>query len=362
MSLFYDEKNCLVNISNSILRYYQIPTSHDSHSKLDGVLMKNQGKKICVILLDGLGKAIQERYQEFCPFLIQNKAFEITSVFPPTTAAATTSLLSGLFPCETGWLGWTEKFSMYSWPIVMFQNVYDDPSRFPIDVLSDELCPYESVLKKIEKIGKKASRISSFEYPDDSISLFFKRAEKRLSCNDFLYIYHTSPDKELHQYGCESEKLIPVVRQLDSSLSSLVENHPDTLFLVLADHGHKDAKYFDIQEHEDFFSLLSLPCYSIEARAATFFVQEGKKDSFLFLAEKYYSDFFHIFSKEEVIEKEIFGKGKNCDRFDEVLGDFLLVSKGEAAFSNPDGHKLVSTHAGSSLEERMINVSLFVRN
>ncbi len=362
MSLFYDEKNCLVNISNSILRYYQIPPLHDSHSKLDGILMKNKGKKICLVLLDGFGKAIQERYQEFCPFLVRNTAFEITSVFPPTTAAATTSLLSGLFPCETGWLGWTEKFNMYPWPIVMFQNVYDDASKFPIDVLSDELCPYESVLKKIEKTGKKASRISSFEYPDDSISFFFKRAEKLLSYNDFLYIYHTSPDKELHQYGCESEKLIPVIRQLDSSLSSLVENHPDTVFLFLADHGHKDAKYFDIQEHEDFFSLLSLPCYSIEARAATFFVQEGKKDSFLFLAKKYYSDFFHIFSKEEVIEKEIFGKGKPSDRFAEVLGDFLLVSKGEAAFYNPDGHQLVSTHAGSSLEERMINVSLFVRN
>ncbi len=362
MSLFYDEENCLVNISNSILKYFSIPNLIESHAQLDDILKKNSGKKICLVLLDGFGKAIQEKYSEFCPFLIQNKAFEITSVFPPTTAAATTSLLNGLFPCETGWLGWTEKFKMYPWPIVMFQNVYDDASKFPLSITSDVLCPYDSILEKIEKTGKKATRISSFEYPDESISLFFQRAEKLLSTNDFLYIYHTSPDKELHQYGCESEKLIPVIQEIDSSLASLVEGHSDTLFLFLADHGHKDAKYFDIREHKDFYSTLSLPVYSIEARAATFFVQEGKKEDFLFLAKKYYSDFFFVFTKEEVIEKEIFGKGKPCDRFYEVLGDFLLVSKGEAAFYNPDGHQLVSTHAGSSLDERMINVSLFVKD
>ena len=37
---------------------------------------------------------------------IKNRIKSITSVFPPTTTAATTSMLSGLNPNEHGWLGW----------------------------------------------------------------------------------------------------------------------------------------------------------------------------------------------------------------------------------------------------------------
>jgi predicted AlkP superfamily pyrophosphatase or phosphodiesterase len=359
MADFYDDHHSLVNVSNSLLKYFSVPTFHETDSVVDSILMKNPRRKVCVILLDGFGKYIQERYSSFCPFIHSHVLGEITSVFPPTTVAATTSLLTGRYPNENGWVGWTQKFDIYPCPLVMFHNCLDDGSQLKVETTADELCPKEDIFSLIRKQGYRADEIQSFKYPEDDIPSYFHRASKLVAANDFSYVYHTSPDGEMHEFGVDGKEIAPLIASLDKAVMNLVNENPDTLFLLLADHGHRNAKYFEIEEHEDFFSLLEEKYYAIEARAASFFVKEGKKEEFLSLAKKYYGEHFYIFTGEEVLSKDIFGHGENSPRLFETIGDFLLVSKDESAFFNPCGHKLLSTHAGTSLEERMINLSFF---
>lgn len=80
MKHFYDENNCIVNLSNSILKHYNVLPFHNSLSDIDNKLRKN---KICLFLLDGFGKKIQEIYKDFCPFIYSGKYKTITSTFPP---------------------------------------------------------------------------------------------------------------------------------------------------------------------------------------------------------------------------------------------------------------------------------------
>ena len=359
MSVYFDDNHSLVNLSNSILGYFGVEKLHESDDIVDKALSNQQGKKVVCILLDGFGRAIQEAYHEDCPFILSHVLEPISSVFPPTTAAATTSFLDGLYPNETGWIGWTEKFDMYSWPIVMFFDCYDDESQFPVSVSSRELCPYKTIISMMREIGIRSDLIQSFANKNDDIPQFFTRVEKLMEKNDFVYAYHCSPDSELHEFGVGDRNIRLLIRQFDHEIERLVKKYPDTIFLVFADHGHKNAFYFDISEHDDFYNCLKMPTYSIEARTASFDVFETKTEEFGYLANKYYGEHFDVYTKKQVIENHLFGYGKDCSRFLEVLGDYLLVSKDGAAFTRPGGHMLASTHAGSTIEEREINLSIF---
>ena len=148
---FYDKKYNLVTLSNSFLKYYGVPTFHDSIKELDELLEKNKYKKITVILFDGLGSYIQENHLKDTDIIRKKKFLEITSVFPPTTVAATTAFLSGKYPIETGWLGWSQYFKQIDRTIDMFIG----RDSFTGEILkgnpSSIYTPYENILSIISK-------------------------------------------------------------------------------------------------------------------------------------------------------------------------------------------------------------------
>lgn len=354
---YYDEGN-LVSVSNSILKYFNQETFHPSLKELDVQLRRNPDKKVALILLDGFGKHIQEVYSKYCPFIRENNRFVISSVFPPTTVAATTALLSGKYPCETGWLGWTEKFEEYPLPTVMFFNTLVDKKTRMEDTTSS-LLPYDSLITILRKHDLQANMLQSFAYPKFNKKKFFKKASRMVKKNDFTYIYHTEPDSALHRYGVGSKKIIKHIKEFDKYVKKLVKENPDTLFILLADHGHKNATYFDIKEHEDFYSLLSMKAIALEGRAAMFKVPEELQDDFKNLATSYYGEHFDIYTHDEVIANHIFGEGENSPMFDKLVLDFLLVSKDESVFKDDYSANLKSHHAGTSDDEKYINVSLY---
>ncbi len=356
-NLFYDDEN-LVSVSNSILKYFHLDTYHPSLRSLDDRLKRNKNKKVALILLDGFSKHIQEVYYKYCPFIREHNSIVISSVFPPTTVAATTSLLSAKYPCETGWLGWTEKLNKYVLPIVMFFNVLAD-NKTKIDEKMSDVLPYDSIIALMNQKGIKANMIQSFTYPKDNVKKYFKKASKLINENDFTYIYHTEPDSSLHRYGVGSKKIRKYIQQFDEELKKLTEAHKDTLFILLADHGHKNATYFNIKEHQDFYDTLKMKAYALEGRAAMFEVLDDKKEEFETLAKQYYGEHFYIFNKEEIKEKEIFGKGEPCEKFDELVLDYLLISKDDSVFKDDYSANLKSHHAGTSYDEKYLNVSLY---
>ncbi len=360
MDLYYKHKN-LVNVSNSILRYFGVEEFHESLKELDEILDKNKGRKLCLILLDGFGKKIQEVYQDESKYVLEHKRIDISSVYPPTTVAATTALLSGKYPCETGWLGWTQKFEEYEIPVTMFPSTFvKEPFDFtPVSTVF--MCQYESIIDLMRKHNNngKYDMLQSFSLESKDASCFIKNLDKVCDKNDFLYAYCTEPDTSLHLYGVGSKEVGLVIKELTDGVESIVKKHPDVLFILLADHGHINVQYYDVKEHEDFFSLLDSPYYSLEARTSSFRVKRGKKKEFRELANKYYGNEFYILSKDEVKKEKVFGEGEECPRFDYFIGDFILISKGKYGFNQETSSKLVSTHAGSTPDEKYVNLSIY---
>ena len=90
---------------------------------IDKLLQDYNPKNVIVILFDGMGSRILDRTLDENAFFRKNKLKDITSVFPATTTAATTSMRTGLNPIEHGWLGWNTYIAPIDKTITLFLNV-----------------------------------------------------------------------------------------------------------------------------------------------------------------------------------------------------------------------------------------------
>ena len=114
MDIRYTNYNkCLTNVANSILKYYDLKTYHSTLKELDDILEEKRYKNIILMLYDGMGSNILKRNLSSNSFLNKNKLMNIDAVFPATTTASTTSVLSGKNPNEHGWLGWDLYFKEF---------------------------------------------------------------------------------------------------------------------------------------------------------------------------------------------------------------------------------------------------------
>lgn len=359
--------NTLVNLSNSILKHFNVDTFHETIPEFDEVLKGH--KKVVICLFDGMGQNITRKHLDESSFIRKHYFHTINSVFPPTTAAATTSLLTGKFPIETGWLAWDTYFPELNRNVILFRNVdYNSGEKLdkPYSYLK---YPNTQIIDLIHVKNDKVvtSLIQRFPIQKDGPKTL-RSARRKL--HEFLldkeyafsYFYWDSPDREMHRNGIDSKKITRKVKKVNKFMSLLTEENSDTLFILLADHGHVNTSYLDISKHDDLCSLISRPM-CLERRSSSVFVKEGKEKEFAEIFNKYYGKCFDLLTKEDVLKNKLFGEGEPRDGVIESFGDFIAISKGEySIYSSKDYKKFAlypGHHGGGTDEERLIDVSIY---
>lgn len=101
-------EHSILNLINSILKHYEVPTEYKGLPELEEELNKNYTNLVLVIL-DGMGEHILEKASEN-GFFRQNQKTVLTSVCPSTTTAAMTTYYSGKPPYVTGWIAMSQYF------------------------------------------------------------------------------------------------------------------------------------------------------------------------------------------------------------------------------------------------------------
>lgn len=360
---FYNKNNNLVSISNAILKHFTGESFHTPHQKLMEILGENKHDKVIIMLFDGMGKSIQNKYLNQKDFLIRKKAFEISSVFPPTTVAATTALCSGKYPMETGWLGWRQYFKNHNVIADMFTNNNSvTKNRIPGPHLSSVYCPYDKIWEILNDKGITAGVLYP-KYIDptgaESLDDFFNIADILMKKDGphFYYMYWTEPDSIIHDYGTEDRRVLNSVKNINRKVQKLAKNNKDNLIIVLADHSLINTTFLDIREHHDFFETLSTMS-SLDARSAFFHLLPGKENQFLETFNKYYGQYFKLLTKEEVIKQGWFGEGTPHPMFEDFIGEYMATSISEYGFTFEDNFHMVGAHSGSLEEESIINVAV----
>ena len=358
----------LVTFSNSLLKHFGVKPFHQTEEAVDKILTNH--KKVVTILFDGMGRNIVRMHLKENSFLREHYLCTINSTFPPTTTAATTAFLTGKYPIETGWMAWAQYFEKYNRNIILFRNAdYNSDEKITPEHIADNELPVKFITDLIKEQNPSVQTFNVKRFPVDpngpkKLRDLEKIIDSKITGVDscFGYFYFDSPDYEMHAHGIDNWRIHIITRRINDIVRRLAKKHPDTLFLIFADHGHINVKFLDICEHEDIYSLLRAPV-SFEKRTPAFFVKEGKQEEFAKLFKKYYGEHFELMSKQEALDSKIFGEGKVHPKAASFLGDYIATSTGKYCLYASKEMKHLDIfkghHAGNTIEEMLIDVSAY---
>jgi len=362
-----DYDNCLVNLSNSMLKAFGAETSAPTLKMADKLLEKEY-KNVVVMLLDAMGISFIEQHLKPDGFFRSHLAGSYSSVFPPTTVAATTSILSGLYPNEHCWLGWDMYFPQLDKNVTVFSNtdqlLEDEDSNLKELVpaadynVAGKYIPYKNIIDRINEAGGKAYASSPYAepYPQEwdailaRIEELCKQPEKK-----FIYSYWPEPDHTMHLYGPTSNEARDVVIDLENKLEEFTSKLSDTLFIITADHSQIECTNYCILDYPEIMKcLVRMP--AIEPRSLSFFVKEEYKEVFPHIFNETFKDKFWLLTRDEIIENRLFGIGKDNDMLYASLGDYIAISVAEAAVfaTHKEAEMMPGGHAGLTKEEMEI--------
>lgn len=344
----------LVSVSNSFIKYYGKKTFHNSLDILDKELDKGY-KHVVLMLLDGSGTKILEKNLSKDDFLNQKMIDKISSVFPPTTVAATTSVTTGLTPIEHGWLGWHLYLSCEDPSLTLFTNLdyYQDVKYDSLKV--NDIIGFKNFWSDIENLDADdiypSFRENGYKTFNEALDALNKRINK--DNPTFTYFYWDNPDALMHEEGTNSKNVKELIKKMNDELEKFYHSmNQDTLIVIVADHGQVDIEPLNLYEYQDILDCLDrLP--SAEARATIFHVKENKKEEFEKKFNQYFSNDYMLFNKQEVLDLNIYGYGIPHQSTNISMGDYLAVSKTKKyfIFNHNSSVPFIGHHAGSTIDE-----------
>lgn len=354
--MFPNYKNSILNVSTTLLEHYGVKPNHPPLEVLKPYLKDK--KHIMLILLDGMGINILNNID---PNTILRKHVKtaITSVYPPTTVAATTSVLSGLTPFEHGHVGWTQYNRFEDCHTVVFLNkdFYDETHVLKENFKNTHL-NYETILDKIQ--AKNPDLLVKKLFPDFEVNGFKSfdlMVDELLQISQgkasFTYAYWTEPDYTIHDEGILNDKVKNQLLFLNGQIERLYDGvTKDTLIIVIADHGLVDVEGIPLYNHKILELLDKMP--SVEPRSTAFFVKEGQHQAFETMFKQAFGNKFTLLDKQTVMSLGILGSGDKHPLLDDFIGDYMALSHSKYMFSIKEQSSFKAHHAGIHPDEMWV--------
>ena len=362
MIKYPDYDNSILSVISSILKFYGYDNGHKTLEILDKKLKKGYDN-VLLMLFDGMGYYILNRYLDKDKFLIKNLYGPISSVCPSTTACAIPTIESGMAPVEHGWLGWSMYFKDYDANICVLKNTYEDTGKkIKEENIAKKYIGYENIFEKIEDVTNgavKAHDISLYSDTNEYVYSYNQLLRKIIEISNngsknFIYAYSEEPDIIMHSTGVDHEYVKENIRFINSMIYELSKKLENTLIIITADHGlvNCNAKYLD--KYPKLEKMLKrIP--SFESRAVNFFVKEEYIQDFKIEFEKIFKDKFLLLSREEILKRKLFGEGIQNSHIKETLGDYIAFGISDIALEWEDKNKkIIARHAGLTEEEMTV--------
>lgn len=354
-----DYNRSLVSLAASIQKHFGVRPSHSTLEEADVLLAKGY-ENVVLMLFDGMGTAILDKHVEQSPFLRSHIRGGISSVFPTTTVAATTSIESALTPLEHAWLGWTLWFDEIGKNVCVFPNTEYGTDEQAADYnVAKTIIPHTTLEKQINDtddakayfISRHATiKIDSVQEICANVKNLCAQKGKK-----YIYTYWNQPDHDIHDYGTTDAHVAEQIKFIDESVQSLCNDLENALVIVVADHGLIDARWKSLLDYPEICEcLVRVP--SFESRALSFFVKDGMQDVFKERFLRAFGKDYILLSHEEVLQNGIFGSGVPHKKSESFLGDFLAIATSDLCIEPfaLDEHPFVGAHAGLCEDE--INV------
>lgn len=358
-TVYPNYQNSILNVSATILKHYGVTSPYDSIQLLENELNKNP-KHVMLVLLDGLGvNIIKKNTSKDSLFRTLMKA-EITSVFPPTTVAATTSVISGLPPYSHGHIGWTQYNKKDDSNTVVFMNedFYDKTKVLKENFQRRDLS-YETIFTKIKRANPNLHVYEVFpSFRDNGFDTFKAQVDHLINVSkgkaSFSYCYWVEPDKTIHETGTKDPQLTKLIGQLEKEVKRLITNvAKDTLVVLIADHGLVDVKPININNEQTLLETLRrMP--SVEPRACAFYLKDGMHEAFKNEFKKLFKKNFILLTRKEFLETKLLGDGVKHPLLNEFIGDYMAIAKSNYMIQLKEVNQFKAHHAGLLKDEMMV--------
>lgn len=372
MFIFYDES--ILSYVSSIRNFYGLDSSYKPNQKFSNLIKEKNPKKIFLILIDGMGANIVERYLPSDSFLRRHLMYKVQTVFPTTTTACLTAIQNGKAPNENAWIAWTEYIKEKDIYLVPFENKdyytresYDGfaQENIPVSTTADELNEKGIKAKTINpKFGDKSRRERLF--PCNNVkSTIEELRDDLLACDkedDLKYVfgYYESLDYIMHHNGPSDETSKKLLSHIDDVCKDLAEKiSDDTMLVFVADHGQIDVDEIILLSGSKYEKYLTRKTY-IEPRAVGFDIKEEYKEEFEKTFMEDYENDYILLTKKQVLDSKLFGYNESHPKFNGLLPDYIAVGKtNKLMYTEKPDTDFKGHHTGISDDEVYVPVIVY---
>ena len=373
--------NSIVNLMSSIGRRFDVdddPELYVDCALLDDDTLR-RAKRIALVVIDGLGDELLN-HLDTTDLLKPHQVGTLTSVYPPTTASAVTTFMSGLAPQQHGLTGWFMHFRKLGavtavlpfmpryarHPLgdqgIHLDRIIDAPSfSSRISARSLMLQPAmlaDSAFSRALGMGSQREGYRSLDEFSDEVARFC-RGERDF---EFLYAYWPELDTTAHLSGPSSTAVATHFDSLAQALAPLLDlaAQNDTLLLITADHGFIDSgaqERIDIEDHPELESMLTLPLCG-EPRTAYAYVRTHCTTAFEQYVTSELAYAAELYPSQQLIEENWFGPGIAHPELHARVGDFVLCMRDRYTLrdrvAGEHDMRLLGVHGGLSRAEQIV--------
>nr|MDO8111691.1 alkaline phosphatase family protein [Candidatus Sigynarchaeota archaeon] len=380
MTLPEYEGNSIVNVMSSIANHFNGKNPYPSHAKIPAKLMQDV-KNVVVIAIDGLGFNFFQRYFKDSA-LARYLAGSTTSVFPSTTAAAMTTIYTGVAPQNHGILAWFTYFKELGLIGIMppmltrgDRGLLIKGAAQPSQLLQIKsmfvninargylLSPSEFLKKPYNLVVSEKGQQIGFGKFTDMLERV-KNIVKNSPGKNLITGYWPGVDQLSHEKGTTSEETIhhatDIITELGNFLDSFVPGNPNTRIFITADHGLVDTtpnRIIQLDDHPDLKNTLTLPLCG-EPRATFCYVRPRCTDAFERYIETNLSHACTLVKTEDAIAQSFFGKFEPHPRLFDRAGDYILLMKENYVLKDlllgETRASLIGHHGGTSEDEMLV--------
>lgn len=380
------ERFSLVNLANFVLKHFNAQPIHEPYPLEHFISGISEGiEKIVFFLIDALGMSSLEKLMNRERVFHEYVVIEATSVFPTTTSAAITSLLTGATPVEHGVLGYILYIRQLGTLLNMIELSSPIVGKVTSTLSNRELMFEKTIFERLLEVGVKSFVLTSKTIRGSGLSNLvnvgasvrsyqsfgdmFSKFREILQENGpfFGFVYWGLLDSIGHKLGVDSDafesELYWLLKMLMREILPVLPHN--TLLIVLGDHGQiftpweKETWWSWKDEVSTFFSvppggeMRMMHIYTNQPDAVVQYLNEKYRDRAL------------VLTKEQALNEKLFGEavvvpGASVER----IGDVVLIARENYSFYfkyTGKEESLKSKHGSLTQEELLVPLMIFRR-